>query len=260
MSTPIPIVTCMFFGNEAGFSGAFRELRWTLKQNTEFWKQAILYIDPEGAERIGNYAHGFKQVVVDHDLPDYVRENKKWNCKGYWARQAVEQYGRVFQCDFDVWVRKPLDDDFWQALSFAPRFLDITTYTGQEKIVGCGCCVLDESCDWEAFLPLMYHKWRHDELAWSEALKLNRQTFLDSDMPLAPYLVDRSWLFDYPERRAEPYIVHGISGLDNGIGRLKKIGYDVKQEGFYASLPEWAVWEYGKWSRKFNRLLKGKTK
>ncbi|MEM6884729.1 MAG: hypothetical protein AAF571_06825 [Verrucomicrobiota bacterium] len=257
MSQAIPLVTCMFYGSEAGFRSAFQEMKWTLKQNPDFWKQVILYIDVEGSRRIEKYKSCFRQVVVDHDLPDYVAADKKWNCKGYWAKQAVETYGRVMQCDFDIWVRKPLDEAFWNALSFAPRFLDITTYTKGEKIVGCGCYVIDEKCDWDRFLPLMYEKWKHDELAWSEALSLDRETFLKSNMPLAPYLVDRSWLFDFPERRDEPYIVHGISGLDNGIGRLKTIGYDVKEEGFYASLPDWIRWESGKLYRKGKRLLKG---
>lgn len=230
-------VVCGLFYSSGSFAKAKREFRWSIRQNKAFWKEAVLYLDPESAVRLSDFQGAFREVVVDEEIPALVRSKMKWNCKGWWAKKAVERFGRILFCDFDIYVRKAPDGFLNDRLGSGPRFLDIPVYQSPTKAVGCGCVLYDTNCDWDRFLPLLYDKWHCDERAWTEALSLSREALLARSLHMNPYIVDQAWLLRNSEMRNEAYIIHGISSWDDGQQRLRDIGYAADERHLLRSFP-----------------------
>ena len=87
MSAPLQVVAGLFYAPR-GFDAALAELRWTVRQNPEFWKNALLYVDSTCERQARPFAKYFGEIVVDRDMPAVVRANPMWNCKGWWAHLA----------------------------------------------------------------------------------------------------------------------------------------------------------------------------
>jgi hypothetical protein len=104
-------------------------------------------------------------------------------------------------------------------------FIDIPTYRDPLKLVGCGVTYYDKRTDWEPFLERLYNKWGHDEFAWTDALQMTYERLRTEGWLMSPYIVDHSWVRTNPERRLEPYVIHGISPFDEGRFRLRRLGY-----------------------------------
>jgi hypothetical protein len=243
------IVAGIFHGGPS-FSKAFAEFQWTLRQNPLFWKSAVLYCDPEAWPHVRRYETAVREIIVDDALPEVVREHRVWNCKGWWAAKALERFPRILYCDFDIYVVRQPDEALEQFLDCGPKFLYMSGYKGAGKQVGCGVVLYDrDTPDFDKFLDLLYHKWRHDERAWTEALSMTGEKLLTSSLNLNPHIVDYSRLLDPPEPRPVPYIIHGISGIDDGRYRMRRIGYGNRP--FSMSLPE----RVGHWKNTAFRLL-----
>jgi hypothetical protein len=226
----------MFFA-PGSFERAATEFRWSIRQNADFWRSAVLYTDVESARRLRRHLGGFREVVVDDRLPPEVDRHRKWNCKGWWAKRAVERFGRVLYCDFDIYVRRPPDATLAARLDRSPMFLDIPAYWATKKMVGCGCVYYDGDCDWTRFLDLLYHKWRHDERAWTEALGMTQEKLHAEGRHMSPYIVDQDWLLRNRDRRHEAYIVHGVSPCEDGRAVLRRI-FEESEIDYYASLAD----------------------
>lgn len=250
-----PQVVCGTFYNAEAFPKAKKELLWSLKQNREFWKSAVLYLDEESEQNLPSLGDSFREVIVDRNMPEHVLSAKKWCCKGWWAETAIERFGRILYCDFDIWVRKPIDDNLLRRLYErpAPRFLDIPGYKTPNKTVGCGCVYYSEDMDASRFLDLLYNKWKCDERAWTEALDMTREKLLESKMDMSPEIVDICWLLDHPEERESVYIVHGISSVDNGRRLLFQAGYSEDEIRFASTFTEEAIHRLGNIKRWFRK-------
>ena len=251
----VRVVAGLFY-DRSRFGFAWAEFLWSLKQNAAFWKQALLYVDPLCARRVAPYRAAFGEVVVDHDMPDVVLAHRRWNCKGWWAKRAVDRFGRVLFCDFDIFVRKRPDAFLCGQLTRAPRFLDIEGYRKAKKAVGCGCVYYDETCDWDLFLDKLYNVWRCDERAWTDALAMDREKFLAGGYGLDPWIVDWTWLVKRPELRDKPYIIHGISAAADGRRVLRGVGYSEEELDFRNTPVQEAIYRMGNLKR---RLLGGRA-
>ena len=218
------VVGGLFYSPEY-FAKAVVELRWSIKQNPDYWRSAVLYVDKESAARLDRHFGHFREVVVDEHLPEHVDRQRRWNCKGWWAKKAVERFGRILYSDFDIYVRRPIDEAVVAHLVRSPMFIDIPTYRDPRKLVGCGVTYYDERTDWAVFLDLLYNKWGHDEFAWTDALQMTYDRLRSEGWVMSPYIVDHSWVRENPARRLEPYIIHGISPFDEGRSRLHRLGY-----------------------------------
>lgn len=229
------IVCGIFSSTEERTNRAISEFRWSLAQNSTFWRQAICYVDPDCERYIEPYKHFFQEVVIDHEMPESVRAHKLWDCKAWWAKKAVERFGEVLFCDFDIYVFKTPDERLLAELRHqpVPRFLNVPAYASPNKVVGCGCTYYTSACDWENFLRLSYQKWHCDERAWTETLKMTQEKLLAQHFHMNPYIVDWDWLQRYPEACNDVYILHGISSEDKGKKRMLKAGYDMKQVRFF---------------------------
>ena len=227
-STPprIKIVAGLFKASKKGFAKAVAEFKWTVRQNPEFWKDALLYCDRESWSHVRPHAAAFGEVVVDDSLPDYVRNHPVWNCKVWWAQKALERYERILYCDFDIAVLRPVDDALDQFLSRPPMFLYMPGFTKPDKQVCCGIVYYDRNIpEFEKFLELAYHKWHSDERAWTEVLAITREQLVTSGRSLTPHIVDHTWLLAAPPGQPEPYLIHGISCVDDGLYRMRRVGY-----------------------------------
>lgn len=222
--TRLPQIVCGIFFTREFFAKAEIEFKWSIKQNAEFWRSAVLYADKESAERLERHFHHFREVVVDEHMPEQVARQRRWNCKGWWPKKAVERFGRILYCDFDIYVRRPIDADLGACFVRSPMFLSMPTYQGN-KIVGCGVVYYDERTDWATFFDRLYKRWADDERAWTDALQMTQTKLRAEGWHMSPYIVDHSWLRQNPEQRHEAYIVHGISPCDDGRGVLRRLGY-----------------------------------
>jgi hypothetical protein len=245
-------VVCGLFYRRENFYKALGEFEWSCRQNAEFWKNAILYTDAEAGERTKSHHRYFREVVIDRDLPAPVAANKMWCCKGWWAKCAVERFGRILYCDFDIYVRKPIDAALEAHLSKGPRFIHIPTYKSQQKVTGCGIAFYDKDCDWDGFLHLLYHKWHHDEKAWTELLGVTLESFPDSGLTMDPYVVHYNFRQKTADDRKEVYLIHGISPDDRGREILLDMGYSPKEIRF-----EWSFLDQMR--LKAQRLIRGIT-
>ena len=244
------IVAGIFHAGPSFFK-AFAEFEWTLRQNAEFWKDAVLYCDPEAWVHVQAHAGKFREVVVDDAMPPIVASQRRWCCKGWWARKALERFPRVLYCDFDIFVLRLPDENLERFLDRGPKFLYMPGYRTGAKQVGCGVMLYDrEIPEFEKFLDLLYHKWNCDERAWTEALSMTGEKLLASDRNMNPYIVDYTRLLDPPEQRPEPYLIHGISGIDDGLHRMRRIGYGDRH--FSMNMSE----RLSHWKNTFFRLLK----
>lgn len=232
----MPQIVCGLFHTPDFFEKAETEFKWSIKQNADFWRSAVLYVDKASAERLGRHFSAFREVIVDADLPEEVRRRPRWHCKGWWGKKAVERFGRVLYCDFDIYVRRTIDENLVARLVRSPMFLDMPTYGSPSKVVGCGCVYYDESCDWPLFLDLLYNKWGNDENAWTEALQMTQAKLRAEGWHMSPHVVDHSWLRHNAERRHEPYIIHGISPCDDGRGVLRRLGYTDEEVHFHRTV------------------------
>lgn len=234
MSAPPQIVAGLFY-EPRGFDAALAELRWTVRQNPEFWKSALLYVDCVCEKQARPYAGHFGEVVVDRDIPDIVRACPMWNCKGWWAHRAVQRFGAILYCDFDLLVMRQPDAALAEWLGRAPRFLDMPNYRAPDKVVGCGCAYYDPACDWDRFLDLLYKKWHHDERAWTEALGLTREKQMAGGFDLNPKIVNWDWLAAHPEARREVYLIHGLSDVSHNWTAHRDFGYRPAELRFHRS-------------------------
>jgi hypothetical protein len=186
------------------------------------------------------HAGAFREVVVDRQLPEQVRDRRKWCCKAWWPLKALERFQRVLYCDFDILVRREPDEELDRMLVRAPMFLYMPNYGGPHKRLGCGVVFYDREAPMEAFARLVYEKWNCDERAWSELTGFTRESLLASDRHMNPRIVDYTWLLAEPEQRDRAYIVHGISAVDGGHDRLRRIGFSDREqpfvEGFFDKL------------------------
>ena len=222
------IVAGIFYAGSS-FSKALSEFEWTLRQNAAFWQNAVLYCDPEAWTRIRSHAHKFREVVVDDSMPPIVSAQRRWCCKGWWAHKALERFPRILYCDFDIFVLRLPDTALERFLDRGPKFLYMPDYRTPAKQVGCGVAFYDrETPSFERFLDLLYHKWNCDERAWTEALGMTGEKLLASDGHLNPHVVDYTRLIDPAEPLPEPYLIHGISGIDDGLHRMRRIGFGAR--------------------------------
>lgn len=231
-------VVCCLFCRGVNFEVALTEFKWSIKQNREFWRTAVLYLEPQAAAFVsGKYRGAFKEVVVDYDVPAKVSQEVGWSFKGWWAKKATERFGRILLCDFDIFVQRMPDDELFGKLTKSPMFVDYPNYPSP-KVVGCGITYYDMTCEWDRFMELLLNKWHHDEKAWTETLDFTREKFLASGRHMNPFIVDYKWVLDAPEKRYEPYIIHGISPMDSGRLRLRHVGFSDKEMHFAATLKE----------------------
>lgn len=244
MNTPLPKIVAGLFYAPQGFDAAMAELRWTVRQNPEFWKTALLYVDAACERQARPYAKYFGEVVVDRDLPAIVREHPMWNCKGWWAHRAVQRFGAILYCDFDVLVVRQPDAALATWLGRAPRFLHMPNYNAPNKVVGCGCAYYDQTCDWDRYLDLLYNKWFHDERAWTEVLALTKEKQLADGFDMNPKIVNWDWLAAHPEARRDVYLVHGLSDVAREWRAFRDFGFDPKEIRFYRS-----------WRARLNHLI-----
>jgi hypothetical protein len=245
-------VVCGLFYRRENFYKALGEFAWSCRQNAEFWKDAVLYTDAEAGARTKKYHRCFREVVIDTNLPALVAANKMWCCKGWWAKCAADRFDRILYCDFDIYVRKPIDAALEAKLPRGPRFIHIPTYKSQQKVVGCGIAFYERACDWDRYLDLLYNKWHHDEKAWTELLGVTLESFPESDLPMDPYIVHYNFRQKSPADCEEVYLIHGISPDDRGRETLLSVGYDPKEIRF-----EWTVLDQAR--LKFQRLVRGLT-
>ena len=217
------------------FPKALAEFRWSLAQNAAFWREAVLYCDRDTEPHVAPYAARFREVVVDRELPPHVDRQRKWSCKAWWPVRALERFPRILYCDFDIWVRRAPDAGLEAFLDRGPKFLYMPNYGSKQKAVGCGVVLYDRQTPMQTFAELVYGKWNCDERAWTEATGHTRETLLASDRHLNPFIVDYTWLLREPGRREEPYLVHGISAVDDGYNRLLQIGYRASDLAFHQS-------------------------
>lgn len=232
MAEKLQIIAGLFH-NEPGYSNALNEFTWSVRQNSDFWQHAVLYLDPKCADIASRYKSSFKRIIIDDTFPEVVRNKPKWNCKGWWSYRGVQEFGRVLFCDFDIFVRKLPDDFLDKMLVKGPRFLFMPGYPGPNKIVGCGCAYYDAHCDWDKYLPLIFNKWNCDERAWTETMKVSRDTYEQSPLHMNPYIVNYDWILEDKENRREhPYIIHGLSSIGWGRSILRGIGYTESQIKF----------------------------
>jgi len=218
-------VVCGLFYRKENFCKALGEFAWSCRQNAGFWKDAVLYTDAEAGERTRKYHHYFREVVIDRNLPPPVAANKMWCCKGWWAKCAADRFDRILYCDFDIYVRKPIDAALEAKLSSGPRFIHIPTYKSQQKVVGCGIAFYDRACDWDGFLKLLYEKWHHDEKAWTEKLGVTLESFPQSNLTMDPWIVHYNFRQQTPADREQVYLIHGVSPDDRGREILLGMGY-----------------------------------
>jgi hypothetical protein len=219
------IVAGIFHAGDS-FPKALSEFEWTLRQNAEFWKCAVLYCDPEAWPHVRPHAAALREIIVDESMPEVVRAHRLWNCKGWWAEKALERFPRILYCDFDIFVLRQPDEKLEQFLDCGPKFLYMPGYKNAGKQVGCGVVLYDrETPGFEKFLHLLYHKWHHDERAWTEALSMTGEKLLTSNLNLNPHIVDYTRLLDPAAPHSELYLIHGISGIDDGAHRMRQIGY-----------------------------------
>ena len=245
-------IVCGLFYRRENFYKAFGEFAWSCHQNASFWKDAVLYTDAQAGARTRKYHHYFRDVVVEADLPPEVAANKMWCCKGWWAKNATDQFDRVLYCDFDIYVRKPLDRVLDEHLQRGPRFIHIPTYKSQQKVVGCGIAFYDRRCDWESYLRLLYHKWHHDEKAWTELLGVTLESFPQSGLSMDPWIVHHNFRQVRPSDRNQVYVIHGISPDDRGRELLLAMGYQPEEVAF-----NWSTFDQVR--LKFQRLFRGLT-
>ncbi len=217
----------------ASFPKALAEFHWSLAQNPEFWRQAVLYCDRDTWPHVEPVAHRFREVIPDHELPPHVDRQRKWACKAWWPVRALERFPRILYCDFDILVRRLPDTGLEARLVSGPMFLYMPNYASAQKGVGCGVVFYDRATDMRRFADLVYSKWNCDERAWTEALSMTREKLLASDRHLNPWIVDYTWLLKHPAERGNPYLVHGISSVDDGYNRLLRIGYAPSEIGFH---------------------------
>jgi hypothetical protein len=232
----LPQIVGGLFYTPGHFARAETEFRWSIKQNPDYWRSAVLYVDKESAERVRRHFSQFGEVVVDEHLPEPVDRRRRWNCKGWWARKAVERFGRILYSDFDIYVRRPIDETVAARLVRSPMFLDIPTYRDPHKLVGCGITYYDEHADWASFFDFLYNKWGDDERAWTDALQMTYEKLRANGWTMSPYIVDHTWVRMNPERRLEPYVIHGISPLDDGRGVLRRLGYAGGEIRFHTTV------------------------
>ena len=225
-------VVCGLFYRRENFAKALAEFKWSCRQNAAFWKDAILYTDAEAGRLTQKYHQNFREVIVDHDLPTAVVANKMWCCKGWWAKCATDRFDRVLYCDFDIYVRKPIDAALKSHLKKGPRFLHIPTYKSPEKVVGCGIAFYDRSCEWDAYLHLLNGKWHHDEKAWTELLGVTLKDYAESGLAMDPFIVHYNFVQKGPLDRDGVYIIHGISPDDHGRELLLGMGYPPDEIDF----------------------------
>jgi hypothetical protein len=244
-------VVCGLFYRRENFYKALGEFAWSCRQNAEFWQDAVLFTDAEAGERTRKYHGFFREVVIDRDLPPPVAANKMWCCKGWWAKRASDRFDRILYCDFDIYVRKPLDAALEEKLPRGPRFIHIPTYKSQQKVVGCGIAFYDRGCDWDGFLRLLYHKWHHDEKAWTELLGVTLESFPESGLPMDPYIVHYNFR-QRPHDREQVYIIHGISPDDRGKKILHEMGYAPNELCF-----KWTAFDQIR--LRMQRLVRGLT-
>jgi hypothetical protein len=236
---PIPQVVAGLFYDAGGFEMAMAELRWTVRQNAAFWRNALLFVDPDCEKRILPYTQCFAEIVVDHDMPPEVKSHRKWNCKGWWAKRAVDRFGRILYCDFDIVVVRQPDADLGSWLGRGPRFLHMPGYHSPRKVVGCGCAFYDRDCDWDRFLDLIYHKWRCDERAWTETLAMTKDKQLADRFDMNPRIVNWDWLMANPLCRQDTYLIHGLN-ISDGWVHFRRLGFDPKDVRFHFSWRTWA--------------------
>jgi hypothetical protein len=245
-------VVCGLFYRRENFSKALGEFAWSCRQNAALWRDAVLYLDEESAARTKKYHACFREVVVDTELPAPVAANKMWCCKGWWAKRAVDRFDRILYTDFDVYVRKPLDAALEERLTRGPRFIHIPSYKSQQKVVGCGIAFYDRSCDWEAYLKLIFDKWHHDEKAWTELLGVTLESFPESGFAMDPFIVHYNFRQKTAADREQVYIIHGISPDDRGRALLHGMGYRPEQIDF-----KWTLLDAAR--LKMQRLIRGVT-
>ena len=243
MSAPLQVVAGLFYASEK-VAVALAELRWSVRQNPDFWRTALLYVDPDCETLVRPYRKCFGEVVVDRNMPEVVRENRMWNCKGWWAHQAVQRFGAILYCDFDVIVVRPPDAALTDWLGRAPRFLYMPNYHSPHKVVGCGCAFYDQNCDWNRFLDLLYHKWRCDERAWTETLAMTKEKQLANGFDMNPKIVNWDWLAAHPEARRETYLIHGLSDVSRNWNAYRDFGFAPAELQFYRS-----------WRARVNHLI-----
>lgn len=232
---PIQVVAGLFYAPD-GFDIALAELRWTVGQNPGFWRQALIYVDPEVESRFAPYRHCFGEVIIDYHMPPPVQANRKWCCKGWWAKQAVDRFDRILYCDFDIIVRRPPDTLLTPWLGQAPRFLYMPNYRSPNKVVGCGVAFYDRSCDWDRFLALLYNKWHCDERAWTETLSMTREKQLAQGRDMNPKIVNWDWLLEHPDQRLNTYIIHGLSEVSGGWRKIPLMGFQKGELEFNVAL------------------------
>jgi hypothetical protein len=181
-----------------------------------------------------------------------VREHPIWNCKVWWAQKALERFPRVLYCDFDIAVLRPYDDTLDQFLHTPPKFLYMPGFRHPNKQVCCGIVYYErDMVDFDKFLELAYHKWRSDERAWTEILSITGEQLLASGRSFTPHIVDYSWLLTAPAGQPEPYMIHGISCVDDGLYRMRRIGYGDRPFAIN-------FWErFHHWKHSFFRLKNG---
>ncbi len=241
-------IVCSLFYVRGRFSRALGELHWSIRQNPEFWREAVLYCDPDAARHLRSAGAAFREVVIDRDLPDHVDKHRMWCCKGWWAQKAAKRFGRILFCDFDILVLRPPDVHLQRSLETAPLFLEMPGYTNPRKALGCGVSFYDDSMTWALFLDNLYNRWHCDERAWTDTLGMTKEKLVDSGLTMTPEIVDFTWLRRNPERRQEVYLVHGISDVDEGLAKMQSIGFardelDFRQRSFLA------------WRKRLNQLL-----
>jgi hypothetical protein len=238
-------IVCGMFREEGFFEKAMAEFLWSLRQNSRLWKEAVLYVDPDCQDAVRPFFGHFRDVVVDRDMPEIVRQHKRWSCKGRWAKDAVDRFDRILYCDFDIYVHRFPDEALWRTLGRAPRFLYMCNYKDPVKVPGCGCVYYDGSCPWGPFLESIYHKWYHDEKAWTEVLALTKEKQLAEHYDMNPFIVNWDWLVHNPERRNETYLIHGISAMDYGRRRLRAAGYSETEISFHNTWKQALIYRLG---------------
>lgn len=244
MSSSTPQIIAGLFRAEGGYEVALAELRWSLRQNPGFWRQAVLYVDPLCEDDIRPWRTAFQEVVVDHGMPDVVRQHPKWNCKGWWSRQGVLRFGKVLYCDFDIVVVRPPDESLWGWLARGPRFLYMPHYQSAQKVVGCGIAYYDTQCDWDRYLDLIFHKWRCDERAWTETMSLTKERQLAGGYDMNPRIVNWDWLLENNAQRDQTYLIHGLSEMSPNWRVFRQLGYAPSEVRFRVS-----------WRARLNGLL-----
>lgn len=236
MSKPLPKLIAGLFYSPDGFEIALAELRWTVRQNPAFWSQALIYVDPLAETRFAPYRQYFGEVVVDHHMPPEVLANRKWCCKGWWSKQAVDRFDSILYCDFDIIVRRHPDAALADWLGKAPRFLYMPNYQSPHKVVGCGVAYYDRSCNWDCYLDLIYHKWRCDERAWTETLSMTKEKQLEQGLDMNPKIVNWDWLLTHPDQRLDTYIIHGLSEVSGGWQQVPRMGFQNNELNFSVAL------------------------